>query len=172
MTTTPAQANNGLPLAATPLQRVAAHEGNQVHQGAEEIVAEDPKSRVKEAAGWDQARATMKKNLEDAGYKVKDADASAVRTHHELPGPEEMVLSFDHAGLDILEINRQAAGLSYGELWLRYFELGGMSSRTDVEAIVCGAIVPSDKDYEVIALALNERLAELGRDYPVPYATE
>jgi hypothetical protein len=27
-------------------------------------------------------------------------------------------------------------------------------------------------DHDVIALALNERLAELGRDYPVPYATE
>jgi len=82
------------------------------------------------------------------------------------------VLSCDHPALDVLETYRQEAGLSYGELWLRYFELGGISSRTDVEAIVCGAIVPSASDYEVIALALNERLAELGRDYPVPYATE
>jgi hypothetical protein len=71
-----------------------------------------------------------------------------------------------------LEAYRREAGLSYGELWLRYFELGGMSGRTDIEAILCGALIPSDQDHDVIALALNERLAELGRDYPVPYVTE
>jgi hypothetical protein len=71
--------------------------------------------------------------------------------------------------LNLLDAFRQEAGLSYGELWLRYFELGGMSTRTGVEAILCGAVVPSDDDHDVIALALNERLAELGRDHPVPY---
>ena len=29
--------------------------------------------------------------------------------------------------LDVLDGYRQEAGLSHGELWLRYFELGGMS---------------------------------------------
>jgi hypothetical protein len=47
-----------------------------------------------------------------------------------------------------------------------------MNSRTDVEAILCGALVTSDDDHDVIALALNERFAEVGRDHPVPYATE
>ena len=75
-------------------------------------------------------------------------------------------------GLEVLNVYRQEAGLSYGELWLRYFELGGISNRRDVEAMLCGMLVPSDYDHDIIALALNERLAELGRDYPVPYATE
>jgi hypothetical protein len=74
--------------------------------------------------------------------------------------------------VDDLDVYRQEAGLSYGELWLRYFELGGISNRRDVEAMLCGMLVPSDYDHDIIALALNERLAELGRDYPVPYATE
>jgi hypothetical protein len=47
-----------------------------------------------------------------------------------------------------------------------------MSNRTDVEAILCGMLVPSDYDHDLIALALNERFAELGQDYPVPYAKE
>jgi hypothetical protein len=47
-----------------------------------------------------------------------------------------------------------------------------MSSRSEVEAILCGARIPGDDDHDIIALALNERLAELGRDYPVPYARE
>ena len=74
--------------------------------------------------------------------------------------------------LDALDAYRQEAGLSYGELWLRYFELGGMSNRRDVEAILCGMLVPSNDDHEVIALALNEQFAELGRGYPVPYPTQ
>jgi hypothetical protein len=72
----------------------------------------------------------------------------------------------------VLDTYREEAGLSHGELWLRYFERGGMSGRTEVEAILCGALVPSDYDHDVIALALNERFADLGKDYPVPYATK
>jgi hypothetical protein len=70
-----------------------------------------------------------------------------------------------------LDAFRQEAGLSHQELWLRYFELGGICGRTDVEAILRGVLVPSDHDHDVIALALNERFVELGRGHPVPYAT-
>jgi GAF domain len=72
--------------------------------------------------------------------------------------------------LDVLDTYRQAAGLSHGDLWLRYFELGGMNTGIEVEAILHGALAPSYHDHEVIALALNERFAELGRGHPVPYA--
>jgi hypothetical protein len=72
--------------------------------------------------------------------------------------------------LDVLDAYRQEAGLSHAELWLRYFELGGMSPGSDVEAFLYGVRAPSDHDHDVIALALNERFAELGGDHPVPYA--
>jgi len=68
-----------------------------------------------------------------------------------------------------LYVYRQEAGLSHGELWFRYFELGGMSTGFDLEAFLYGILAPSDHD--VIAQALNERFAELGGDHPVPYAT-
>jgi hypothetical protein len=74
-------------------------------------------------------------------------------------------------GLDVLDAYRQEAGLSHQELWLRYFERGGCSKRSDVEAILCGLLVTSDHDHDVIALTLNERFVELGMGYPVPYAT-
>jgi hypothetical protein len=32
-------------------------------------------------------------------------------------------------------------------------------------------LAPTDHDHDVIALALNERFAELGSDQPVPYMT-
>jgi len=78
----------------------------------------------------------------------------------------------DHPALDVLDAYRQEAGLSHQELWLRYFERGGISKRSDLEAILRGVLVTSDYDHDVIALTLNERFVELGMGHPVPYATE
>jgi hypothetical protein len=70
---------------------------------------------------------------------------------------------------DLLDVYRQEVGLSHRELWLRYFELGGMSTGFELEALVIGVITPSDHDHDVIAQALNERFVELGRNHPVAY---
>ena len=66
---------------------------------------------------------------------------------------------------------RQDAGLTRGELWMRYFELGGMSAGFDVEAFLYGVLSPSGHAHDVIAQALNKRFAELGGNHPVPYTT-
>jgi hypothetical protein len=71
--------------------------------------------------------------------------------------------------LEELDEFRQGAGLSHGELWLRYFELGGMSSGFELETFLYGLVVPTSHDHDVIAHALNERFSELGRDHPVDY---
>ena len=71
---------------------------------------------------------------------------------------------------DLLDRYRLNAGLSHGDLWLRYFELGGMDDALELEAILCGAIQPSAHDREVIAHALNERFVEIGGNHPVPYS--
>jgi hypothetical protein len=73
---------------------------------------------------------------------------------------------------DVLDSYRQEAGLSHSELWLRYFEMGGMSTGFELEAYLSGALVPSPYDRDVIAHALNERFAELGASHPVRYAAE
>lgn len=70
------------------------------------------------------------------------------------------------AGFDA---DRQDAGLSHGELFLRYFELGGMSDALQLEAICYDALIPTDHDHDLIAHALNEKFSELGRNHPVPY---
>jgi hypothetical protein len=71
---------------------------------------------------------------------------------------------------DLLDRYRLNAGLSHGDLWLRYFELGGMDDALELEAILYGALEPSPHDREVIAHALNERFVELGGNHPVPYS--
>jgi hypothetical protein len=72
--------------------------------------------------------------------------------------------------LDEFDKFRQEAELSHGELWLRYFELGGMSTGFELEGFLFGVLSPSDHDHDVIAHALNERFAELGGDHPVAYS--
>jgi hypothetical protein len=63
------------------------------------------------------------------------------------------------------------AGLSHGELFMRYFELGGTSTALQLEAFVYGALEPDAHNREVIAHALNERFVELGGNHPVPYVS-
>ncbi len=75
----------------------------------------------------------------------------------------------DHPA-DLLDRHRRDAKLSHRELWFRYFELGGMSSALELQAILYGALRPSHHDHDVIAQALNERFVELGGNHPVPYA--
>jgi hypothetical protein len=70
---------------------------------------------------------------------------------------------------DTLDRFRRDADLTRSELWLRYFELGGMSSALQLEAFLYGALVPTPHDHDVIAHALNERFVELGGNHPVPY---
>lgn len=65
---------------------------------------------------------------------------------------------------------RRDAGLSEPDLWLRYFGLGGMRTPVEVECYLRGTAVPSDRDHDTLAHALNERFSELGRNHPVHYA--
>jgi hypothetical protein len=44
--------------------------------------------------------------------------------------------------VDELDTFRQEAGLSHGELWFRYFELGGMSTGLELEAFLYGVLLP------------------------------
>lgn len=71
--------------------------------------------------------------------------------------------------VDVLETSRREVGLSMSDLWFRYFALGGMSTALEVEAVLYGALVASDHNRDLLAVALNERYAELGGDHPVPY---
>ena len=72
--------------------------------------------------------------------------------------------------LDVrLNAARLDAGLTIADLWLRYFGLGGMSTPVELEALLFGALMPTDHDHDLIAHALNERFVELGGNHSVPY---
>lgn len=84
-----------------------------------------------------------------------------------LPGADRGI-----AGLrkDVSDETRRDAALSEPDLWLRYFELGGMSTPAEVDSYLRCASTPSAHEHDMLAHALNERFSELGRDHPVPYA--
>jgi hypothetical protein len=73
---------------------------------------------------------------------------------------------------DLLDQARREARLTHGELWLRYFHLGGMCTGLEVEAFCYGALQPSAHDHDVVAHALNERFVELGGNHPVAYSDQ
>lgn len=65
---------------------------------------------------------------------------------------------------------RREAGLSDPDLWLRYFELGGMSTPAQLRSYLLKETTPSAHEHDVLAHALNERFSELDGSHPVPYA--
>ena len=74
--------------------------------------------------------------------------------------------------LDPLETARRALEMSVTDLWWRYFAVGGMASELEIEAILFGALEPSDLERDLLAVALNERFSELGRDHPIAYSDD
>jgi hypothetical protein len=77
----------------------------------------------------------------------------------------------DHV-VDPLEQARRDLELTVSDLWLRYFAVGGSSTELEIEAILYGALVPTDGDKDMLAVALNERFCELGGDHPMPYTDD
>jgi hypothetical protein len=74
--------------------------------------------------------------------------------------------------MDGLQQAREELSLSVGELWFRYFTLGGMSTALELDGYLYGALKPEIPDRDLIALALNERFSELGGDHPIPYSED
>ena len=74
--------------------------------------------------------------------------------------------------IDRLEQARRELGMSVGDLWWRYFALGGSGTELEMEAMLFQALIPALSDRDVLAVALNERFSELGADHPIPYSDD
>lgn len=72
----------------------------------------------------------------------------------------------------VLEQARCDALLSHAALWIRFFELGGMSSPLEVEAYLHDALEPTAHEHDVLVHALNERFMDLGDSQALPYAED
>ena len=59
--------------------------------------------------------------------------------------------------------------LDVAQLWFRFTALGGDADPLELEAYLLGLMPLDDYQYDILAHALNERLAELGLPRDVPY---
>jgi hypothetical protein len=62
-----------------------------------------------------------------------------------------------------------STGMRVEELWLAYFALGGSAGRYEVEAYLAGLMPMTAHEHNVLAQAVNERLAELAPPPRAPY---
>ena len=59
--------------------------------------------------------------------------------------------------------------LDVAQLWFRFIALGGDADPLEMEAYLLGLMPLDDLQHDILAHALNERLAELGLPRDVPY---
>jgi hypothetical protein len=68
-----------------------------------------------------------------------------------------------------LDLARRQLGLSYIDLWIDYFALGGILDVSALTGYLQGARANTDGDHNVIVHALNEVFRERGQDNPIIY---
>jgi len=72
---------------------------------------------------------------------------------------------------EIIEAARIQAAMSFDELWLAYFALGGACTPDKVRSYL-GGTATHPMDYDVLAQALNEKFVDSGGNHPVPYSDD
>ena len=72
---------------------------------------------------------------------------------------------------ELFEAARQRAGWTVEQLWIHYLALGGTLVVFELEAYLSGLMPLSAGEQDVLACALNERLADLHVPAQVPYLT-
>jgi hypothetical protein len=68
-----------------------------------------------------------------------------------------------------LELARQQLGLSYRDLWIDYFALGGYLDVGGLTGYLQGDHPTSTTDHNTIVHTLNERFRDRGENNPVAY---
>ena len=70
---------------------------------------------------------------------------------------------------ELAEICGEYPSLLPDELWFRCFALGSTNSALQIDAIVHGALRPSAYEFNLIAVAINEYLEDVGANRLVEY---
>jgi hypothetical protein len=71
-----------------------------------------------------------------------------------------------------VELHAQDGVLSLGDLWLRCFALGAMITPLELEGLLRGTLRPTRHEFNLIAVALNEYLIDIGVSQLVPYVED
>jgi hypothetical protein len=73
---------------------------------------------------------------------------------------------------ELAELCRQHTALTLEEFWFRCVAIGGTNTPLQLEAFLHGALRPTPHEFNVMAVAVNEHLAEIGVEQFVPYVED
>jgi hypothetical protein len=68
-----------------------------------------------------------------------------------------------------LAAGRERLGLSSEALWLGYISVGGNGTLSQVRRWLDGSSRLSDREYDLLAQALNDEFTDRGMNHPVSY---
>lgn len=70
----------------------------------------------------------------------------------------------------VLRAGLALSELDLAELWAAQAGLGGMLTRDEIEATLCGMREPTAYEHDLLAQALNDHFTERGQNHPVAYS--
>lgn len=78
----------------------------------------------------------------------------------------------DDRQLEAIRLLLPSAQLTAGELWLKYFAIGGSAGQFEVEAFLYGAHQLPTLERDLVAQTLNEQFMALGLEDRIPFSAE
>ena len=68
-----------------------------------------------------------------------------------------------------VELRHRDNVLSLADLWVRCYALGTTNTPKELAGFLCGELRPTRHEYNLVAVALNEYLVDIGVSKSVPY---
>lgn len=68
-----------------------------------------------------------------------------------------------------IELRTRDNDLSLADLWLRCFALGSTNTPKELAGFLRGELRPTRHEYNLVAVAVNEYLVDIGASHSVPY---
>lgn len=61
--------------------------------------------------------------------------------------------------------------MSYHDVWVGYFSVGGNGTLADVRSWLSGEILVPTRDHDLLAQAMNDAFTDAGLGHPIAYST-
>jgi len=70
-----------------------------------------------------------------------------------------------------VDAGRRRLDMSYHDVWVGYFAVGGNGSLADVRAWLSGDMRLPAHDHDLLVQAINDAFTDVGLDHPLGYST-
>jgi len=70
-----------------------------------------------------------------------------------------------------VDAGRRQLDMSYHDVWVGYFAVGGNGSLADVRSWLSGETFLSPRDHDLLAQAINDAFTDAGLNHPLGYST-